>query len=441
MSALRGAGQIYEESRVDSSQMDSSSIGMIVALLILVAMSAYFSATETAFTSLNRIRLKSKADDGDLRAAKTLAMAEDYDKLLSTILIGNNIVNNVATTISAVLFIDLMGQERGPALSAIILTVVILIFGEITPKSLAKESPESWAMSSLPLLKFFLLILTPLNFLFTQWKKLISLLFHSSDDNAITEEELVGMVDQAQTEGGLDEHESDLIRNAIAFNDMEVSEILTPRVDLVAVEDDATMDQAAALFTESGYSRLPVYHDTIDNIVGVIHEKDFYQARSRKEDRLNLIKTPVLYTTGTAKISELLRILQRSKAHMAVVVDEYGGTEGIVTLEDIIEELVGEIWDEHDEVIETFQKQADGSYLIACSANLDDMYDLFQVKGSCEAATVSGWVLEQVGRVPEPGDRFQAEGLDVTVTKVEHRRVLEIQVRVLKDENREENQD
>ena len=435
MSALRGAGQIYEESRVDSSQMDSSSIGMIVALLILVAMSAYFSATETAFTSLNRIRLKSKADDGDLRAAKTLAMAEDYDKLLSTILIGNNIV-----TISAVLFIELMGQERGPALSAIILTVVILIFGEITPKSLAKESPESWAMSSLPLLKFFLVVLTPLNFLFTQWKKLISLLFHSSDDNAITEEELVGMVDQAQTEGGLDEHESDLIRNAIAFNDMEVSEILTPRVDLVAVEDDATMDQAAALFTESGYSRLPVYHDTIDNIVGVIHEKDFYQARSRKEDRLNLIKTPVLYTTGTAKISELLRILQRSKAHMAVVVDEYGGTEGIVTLEDIIEELVGEIWDEHDEVIETFQKQADGSYLIACSANLDDMYDLFQVKGSCEAATVSGWVLEQVGRVPEPGDRFQAEGLDVTVTKVEHRRVLEIQVRVLKDEDREENQ-
>ena len=220
MSALRGAGQIYEESRVDSSQMDSSSIGMIVALLILVAMSAYFSATETAFTSLNRIRLKSKADDGDLRAAKTLAMAEDYDKLLSTILIGNNIVNNAATTISAVLFIKLMGQERGPALSAIILTVVILIFGEITPKSLAKESPESWAMSSLPLLKFFLVVLTPLNFLFTQWKKLISLLFHSSDDNAITEEELVGMVDQAQTEGGLDEHESDLIRNAIAFNDM-----------------------------------------------------------------------------------------------------------------------------------------------------------------------------------------------------------------------------
>ena len=369
---------------------------MIVALVVLVAMSAYFSATETAFTSLNRIRLKSRADDGDARAAKTLEMADQYDKLLSTILIGNNIVNNAATTIGAVLFIKLAGAERGPAISAAVLTVVILIFGEVTPKSLAKESPESWAVASLPLLKLFLVVLTPLNFLFTQWKKLISLLFHSSDDNSITEEELVGMVDQAQTEGGLDEHESDLIRNAIAFNDMEVGEI---------------------------------------------HEKDFYLARSRGEDRLTMIKTPVLYTTASAQISELLRILQRSKAPMAVVVDEYGGTEGIVTLEDIIEELVGEIWDEHDEVIETFQKQEDGSYLIACSADLDDMYDLFQLKGSCEATTVSGWVLEQVGRVPEPGDRFQAEGLDVTVTKVEHRRVLEIRVRLLKDEEEDEKKD
>ena len=428
MSALRGAGQIYEESRVDSSQMDSSSIGMIVALLILVAMSAYFSATETAFTSLNRIRLKSKADDGDLRAAKTLAMAEDYDKLLSTILIGNNIVNNAATTISAVLFIKLMGQERGPALSAIILTVVILIFGEITPKSLAKESPESWAMSSLPLLKFFLVVLTPLNFLFTQWKKLISLLFHSSDDNAITEEELVGMVDQAQTEGGLDEHESDLIRNAIAFNDMEVSEILTPRVDLVAVEDDATMDQAAALFTESGYSRLPVYHDTIDNIVGVIHEKDFYQARSRKEDRLNLIKTPVLYTTGTAKISELLRILQRSKAHMAVVVDEYGGTEGIVTLEDIIEELVGEIWDEHDEEEVFLRKLGPDAYAVDAAMDFDDFAAYFHLKTDSEMVSVSGWVMEQFGRVPEAGDSFTLEGLRVEVTRVENHRIEEIHV-------------
>ncbi len=415
-------------------ELDSASIGMIVALIFLVAMSAYFSATETAFTSLNRIRLRTKADAGDRRAAKTLALAEDYDKLLSTILIGNNIVNNVATTIGAVLFIKLIDDLRGPTVSAIVLTVVILIFGEVSPKSLAKEHPESWAMFATPLLRLFLLVLAPLNFLFGQWKRLLSMVFRNSGDDGITEEELVGMVDQAETEGGLDEHESDLIRNAIEFNDLEVSEILTPRVDLVAAEEDSSMEEIASLFVESGYSRIPIYHETIDNIVGVIHEKDFYAARYRGETMLKNLKAPVFYTTGNTKISELLRILQKNKAHMAVVVDEYGGTEGIATLEDILEELVGEIWDEHDEVIETFQKQPDGSYLIACSADLDDMYDLFQVKGECDAATVSGWVMEQVGRVPEEGDHFQAEGLDVTVTKVEHRRVLEIQVQVMEPE-------
>ena len=415
-------------------ELDSASIGMIVALFILVAMSAYFSATETAFTSLNRIRLRTKADAGDRRAARTLAVAEDYDKLLSTILIGNNIVNNVATTIGAVLFIKLIDDVRGPTASAIVLTVVILIFGEVSPKSLAKEHPEAWAMLATPLLRLFLLLLSPLNFLFSQWKRLLSMVIRNSDDDGITEEELVGMVDQAQTEGGLDEHESDLIRNAIEFNDLEVSEILTPRVDLVAAEEDSSMEEVAALFVESGYSRIPIYHETIDNIVGVIHEKDFYAARYRGETMVKNLKAPVFYTTGNTKISELLRILQKNKAHMAVVVDEYGGTQGIATLEDILEELVGEIWDEHDEVIETFQKQPDGSYLIACSADLDDMYDLFQVKGECDAATVSGWVMEQVGRVPEEGDHFQAEGLDVTVTRVEHRRVLEIRVRVMEEE-------
>ena len=413
--------------------LDSASIGMLVALVILVAMSAYFSATETAFTSLNRIRLKNKADNGSRRAAKTLALAEEYDKLLSTILIGNNIVNNVATTVGAVLFIKLVGEQRGPAVSATVLTIVILIFGEVSRKSLAKEHPEQFAMFSAPLLKLFMILLTPANFLFGQWKKLLSIVFRNSEDDGITEEELVGMVDQAETEGGLDEHESDLIRNAIEFTDLEVSEILTPRVDLVAAEEDSSMEEVAALFAESGYSRIPIYHETIDNIVGVIHEKDFYAARYRGETMVKNLKSPVFYTTGNTQVSELLRILQKNKAHMAVVVDEYGGTQGIATLEDILEELVGEIWDEHDEVIETFQKQSDGSYLIACSADLDDMYDLFQVKGECDAATVSGWVMEQVGRVPEVGDHFQAEGLDVTVTKVEHRRVLEIQVRTLEE--------
>lgn len=417
--------------------MDSTSIGMLVALVIMIAMSAYFSATETAFTSINRIRLKNKADNGNKRAAKTLALAEDYDKLLSTILIGNNIVNITATTVATVLCTRLF-KEYGPTISTVALTIIILIFGEISPKSLAKESPEAVAMAVTPLLSFFTIILSPINFLFGLWKKLLSMVFHSEVDDGITEEELVGMVDQAETEGGLDEHESELIRAAIEFNDLEVSEILTPRVDLIAVEENDTMEKAASLFVESGYSRLPVYSETIDNIIGVIHEKDFNAARYRGETMLSSLKVPVTYTTVTTKISELLRILQTRKAHMAVVVDEYGGTVGIVTLEDILEELVGEIWDEHDEVIETFRKQEDGSYIIACSANLDDMYDLFELKGTCEAATVSGWVLEQVGRVPEEGDRFRAEGLDVTVLKVEQRRVLEIRVEVLEQEDEAE---
>ena len=410
--------------------MDSTSIAMLVALVALVAMSGYFSATETAFTSLNRIRLKNKADNGDRRAARTLELAEDYDRLLSTILIGNNIVNNVATTIGAVLFIKLIDDVRGPTVSAIVLTIVILIFGEVSPKSLAKENPEGWAMIAAPLLRLLVVILTPANFLFTQWKRLLSKVFRTAQGDGITEEELVGMVDQAENEGGLDQHESDLIRNAIEFNDLEVSEILTPRVDLVAVPDTATMEQAASLFVESGYSRLPIYHDSIDNIVGVIHEKDFNAARYRGQGNISGCITPVHYTTANADLGLLLRTLQKKKTHMAIVVDEYGGTEGLLTMEDILEELVGEIWDEHDEVVESFRKQSDGSFLVAAGADLSDLYDLFSIKGDCDASTVSGWVIDQLGRLPLVGDHFQAEGLDVTVTMVDHRRVLEVRVAV-----------
>ena len=410
--------------------LDSASIAMIVGLVFCVIMSGYFSATETAFTSLNRVRLKSWADGGDQRAARTLALAEDYDKLLSTILIGNNIVNNVATTIGAVLFIHLIDEVTGPTVSAIVLTVVILIFGEVSPKSLAKESPERFAMFATPLLGVLRTVLTPLNFLFTQWKRLLSKVFRKSADGGITEEELVTLVDQAESEGGLDQHESRLIRAAIEFHDLEVEEILTPRVDIVAVEDTDSMEEIAKIFAENGYSRLPVYHEDIDNIIGVIHEKDFHAARYRGLTSVKEMLGPMLYTTGNTKISELLRILQREKAHMVIVVDEYGGTEGLVTLEDIVEELVGEIWDEHDEVVESFRKQSDGSFLVAAGADLSDLYDLFSIKGDCDASTVSGWVIDQLGRLPLVGDHFQAEGLDVTVTMVDHRRVLEVRVAV-----------
>ena len=284
-------------------------------------------------------------------------------------------------------------------------------------------------------MRVLMTVLAPVNYLFAQWKKLLSRIFRKSEEEGITEEELITMVDQAENEGGLDQHEGQLIRSAIEFNDLEVEEILTPRVDIVAAEDTATMDEIAAIFAENGYSRLPIYHDTIDNIIGVIHEKDFHAARYHGQEDVSAIVSNVLYTTGSTKISDLLRILQRAKAHMVIVVDEYGGTEGLCTLEDIVEELVGEIWDEHDEVIEEFKKQSDGSYLISCNANLTDLYDLFSIKGERDCTTVSGWVMEEIGRVPEEGDHFVYENLDVTVTRVDHRRVLEIRVVVLPQED------
>lgn len=416
--------------------MDSSLIGMTVAIVILVMCSAYFSATETAFTSLNTIRMKTWAENGDKRAARALAVGEDYDKLLSSILIGNNIVNITATTISTLLFTKIF-VTYGATISTVVITIVVLIFGEISPKSVAKEFPERFAMFSAPILRVIIVVLTPLNFLFSMWKKLLSKIFKPSGDDGITEEELMGIVDQAESEGGLDAHEGDLIRASIEFNELDVSDILTPRVDLVAVDEESTMQEVGALFVENGYSRLPIYHETIDNIIGVIHQKDFYKARVRGEDRLAMIKSPVVYTTPNTKIFKLLRILQMNKVHMAVVVDEYGGTEGIVTLEDILEELVGEIWDEHDEVTEFLRKQPDGSYNIDCTTDLDDMYDLFEIKGECEASTVSGWVLEQIDRIPKQGDHFIAEGLEVTVTAVDNRRVMEINVKPVPQEKAE----
>ncbi len=409
--------------------MDIPSIVMVASLVVLLVLSAFFSATETAFSCVNKIRLRAWAENGDKRAKRCLDLAEDYDRLLITILIGNNIVNIASTTVATVFFSGLLG-DPGPAVSTVVMTLLVLTFGEITPKSMAKERSQGFAIFATPIVRFLVRVLTPLAFVFAQMKQLVARLFKAPSDEGITDEELAAMVTQAEDEGGLDSHESQLIRAAIEFDDLEVGEILTPRVDIEAVSDDVTPDELAARFAETGYSRLPVYHDTIDSIVGVIHEKDFYAARYHGMDDIPALTKEVIFTSANTKISDLMRVLQSNQNHMAVIVDEYGGTEGIVTLEDILEELVGEIWDEHDEVIENFQKNPDDSYTITCSADLADLYDLFALKGECESATVSGWVLEQIGRIPEVGDSFDYENLHVTVTQVEHRRVLEIRVEV-----------
>lgn len=401
-----------------------------VALVILVGFSAFFSASETAFSSLNQIRLKSRAEDGDSSAARVLAMAEQYDKLLSTILIGNNIVNIAAASIGTILFTQMLGAERGATVSTIVLTIIVLIFGEVTPKSLAKEMPEKVATAVSPFLVLLLALMTPLTWLFTQWKKLLGRFVHSGEADTITEGELMTMVSEAENDGELTDRESELIRSAIEFDDVEVEEILTPRVDVVAVEDDIPLEELAQTFAESGYSRLPVYHGTIDNIIGVVHEKDFYIARLKKATKIDDLVVPTLYTTGSTQISQLLRTLREQHHHLAVVVDEYGGTEGIITLEDILEELVGEIWDEHDEVTEDFRKQSDGSWLVSGSASVDDLYEELDLpeEEDIDSNTVNGLVQEKTCHLPKVGDRFTLGEYDGVVTRTAKRRVTEVRL-------------
>lgn len=416
--------------------MDSHSTGLIIALIVLIVLSAYFSATETAFSSLNRIRLKNLTDNGNKRAKLAYKLVDNYDELISSVLVGNNIVNISASSLATVLFIKAFG-DNGPTVSTIAMTIIVLIFGEVTPKSIAKESPEAFAMFSAPIINVLIYVFKPINVCLVGIKKLVKKFVKVSNDRTISESELLTIVEEAEHDGGINENESELIHNVIEFDDLEAIDIMTPRVDVEAVDKTSTVQEVADLFTETGFSRLPVYEETIDSIVGIINEKDFHNLVLRDGNAVKQIIKPVEFIPPSMKISALLKLLQQNKSHLAVIVDEFGGTEGIVTLEDIIEELVGEIWDEHDEVTEFLHKQPDGSYNIDCTTDLDDMYDLFEIKGECEASTVSGWVLEQIDRIPKQGDHFIAEGLEVTVTAVDNRRVMEINVKPAPQEKAE----
>ena len=404
--------------------MDGGSITSIVVLALLILMSAYFSASETAFSTFNRIRMKNLAEGGNKRAASALRLSEDYNTLLSTILVGNNIVNIAATSIATVLFVKHWG-DAGPTLSTIVMTVVVLIFGEVTPKNLAKESPETFAMFSAPILRVITVILTPINFFFRMWKKLLSRLFKSSTGPSITEEELMTLVDEAEQEGAIDEEDRTLIQNVMEFNDSRVSEILTPRVDIVALPMGSTQAEATQLFLETGYTRLLVYQDSLDQVLGVIHLRDYFEALQRGIKDIEELLSPVVFITPYAKISDVLKILQSEKAHMAVVTDEYGGTVGLVTMEDILEELVGEIWYEHDEVVEEIHQNDDGSCLVTGAAYVDDVFEMLGITGESDASTVNGWIMEQLGHIPQQGDRFAFGGYEIEVLGVQNKRVTQ----------------
>ncbi len=410
--------------------MNEGSISSILIIVLLLLCSAYFSATETAFSSLNKTRLRALAEKGSQRAAQTLRLSEDYDRLLSTILVGNNVVNLAASSISTLLFLGLL-PDIGATVSTIVITVVVLIFGEISPKSLAKENPEKFAMLSTPVIRVLIWVMTPVNFLFAQWKKLLSRLFKGDDRRKMTQDELLMLVEEVAQDGSLEEHEGDLLRSAIEFSERDAEDILTPRSDLEAVPLSASKEEVARVFSESRYSRLPVYDGSVDNIVGVLHQKDFYTGTGVSPRPLTeLMKEPV-YVPQSVKINDLLRVLQKHKAHVAVVSDEYGGTLGIVTMEDILEELVGDIWDEHDEVVEQFRKVGEDTYRVLCSTDLYELDRFFQLDVKSDCTSISGWVMEQLGRIPEVGDRFAYEDLQVTVTETDHHRVMEVEIQRL----------
>lgn len=427
---------------MDAEPPDSNTITIyLICLVILVILSAFFSATETAFTSVNRPRLKTRANDGNKLAAKVLTIVDDFDKILFTLLIGNNIVNITATTISTLLFIELLGADLGATISTVVLTLVILIFGEILPKTFSKQTPERFAELSYYLLRFFMIILFPLCAIFSGLKFLISKIFKFENKDKINEEELLNIVEEANEDGSLDDNESELISSAIEFHDSEVGEILIPRVNVVAVPYDMPVEEIKKVFFKNAYSRLPVYNKTIDHIVGMIHERDLLIALDRGATNISGIIKKTAIATEHMKISTLLANMQKTKLHMAIVVDEYGGTLGIVTMEDILEELVGEIWDEHDEVVNYFEKVSDNTYLVDGNADLGDFFELFSIEteeDEFDSQTVGGWVLEKTGELPRRNQSFNFEHLQIIITKCSTRRVFEVKVIITDEEVIEE---
>lgn len=410
--------------------MESDSISLII-IIVCIVMSAYFSATETAFSSLNKIRIKNMAEKGNKKAALVMKLSESYDSLLSTILIGNNIVNILSALLATVLFVKILGDEAGTSVSTAVTTVIVLIFGEVSPKSIAKESPEKFAMFSAPLLRVLVFLLTPFNFLFKQWKKFLSLIIKSEEDGGITEEELLSIVEEAEEDGGINEQESMIIQNAIDFTEQEAIDVLTPRIDITGVSTTATKEEIAKIFTETAYSRLPMYEETLDHIIGIIYHKDFYNYVYNTDKDISEIVKPVIFIPKSKKIGVLLKELQQKKSHIAVVLDEYGGTVGIITLEDILEELVGEIWDEHDEVSQDIEVKSEKECLVSGNANLEKVFEVLNLESDEEhikALTVNGWLMDILGRVPKENDSITYKDFTITVLEMDENRVEKVQI-------------
>ena len=416
---------------------------MLVIVLFCVVMSAYFSATETALSTFNRIRMKNLAEKGNKRAALVLKLTDDYDTLISTILIGNNIVNILASSLATVICGMLISdQGLSTTVSTVVMTLLVLTFGEIVPKTLAKQFPEKFSMFSAPIVNALVYLLWPVSIIFKYLQKLLFKVFKKDDDKGMTEDELISIIEEAEEEGGIDEDESTLIKSAIEFGDLQVSEILTPRIDITAVSTTVTKKELNDVFGDSGFSRIPIYEGDLDNIIGIVYYKDFYTEAYNSTLPISEIIKPVMYVAKTQKIDDVLRELQEKQMHLAVVSDEYGSTAGIVTLEDIIEEIVGEIWDEHDEIVHEVERVGEKEYIVSGKANLDKVFDELDIEipeedADSDAMTVTGWVMATLGRIAEVGDSFTALGLSVEVIKMEGRRIDRVHIVDLREDEEE----
>ena len=407
----------------------------LIAIIALVLCSTFFSGTETAFSSVNKIKMKNLAAEDNKRAATVLDLTENFDKLITTILVGNTIANIAMTTVATVYGIQTWGARIGPTLATVMVTILVLVLGEISPKIIAREYSEEVALFLAPFVKALIIIMTPLTFIFMGLKVLLKKIVGKNTEPEFSEDELLTIVEEAEAGGAIGEEQSELIANAIEFNDVEAIDILTPRVDIVAIEKGTPVAEIKQVFKDSGLSRLPVYEDDLDNIIGVLNQKDFYNNNVKNiKDTEKFIK-PVAYVAETIKAAVLLKKMQAKKTHIAIVVDEYGGTTGLVTLEDIIEEIVGDIYDEHDTVASKEGRPAgDNTYLVAGNADLEDFFELFDEEIEADANTVNGWVMIELDRLPKEGDEFDYESkhkvFHVRVTKADARRALMTRISV-----------
>ena len=420
-------------------------ISLVAALLALLGLCLFFSLCETSYSSLSMIKLKNMAEKKQNRRAKkakiVLKMLENYDKILSSILIGNTVVNIAASALATVLFIGLFGAN-GVSITTVVMTLVILIFCEIAPKTLAKESPETTALAVMPLLRLLTFIFTPLTYFTGAVQRNIVKLIPDKGERSLTEDELLTFVTEVRQEGGINKHEERMIRQVIEFDELTAAEIITPRVDMAAIQEDSRPADIDRAFAETGFSRLPVYRENIDKITGVMLLKDFHHEVINGGRPPSEIVKPVVYAARTMKVPRLLRTLQEKQSHMAVLIDEFGCTLGIVTIEDIIEELVGEIWDEHDEKLEKFRLNDDGSVTVKGIANLQDMLNFINEKVLMEkpieedeetgamngSTTVANWVTTRMGGQHKAGEHLDWNNLRIRITRVHRHRVIEINV-------------